>query len=120
MIREGPSMLRDAREVRQTINACALVVGSRLCRRGTIVDYSRNGLCLEGVFAVAPGERVTIVLLTGHRLPVVVAWAAGSRVGVRFVGSIAPGHPVLLEFEAAAERYSLYAEAQETTTMPIH
>jgi PilZ domain len=81
----------------------------------TILDYSTNGLRLTDTFAVGIGERVTIDLLTGHRLPVVVTWVVGSQVGVRFVGPIAPGHPALLALDAAAERYKRVHLATEGT-----
>lgn len=71
----------------------------------TVSGYSTNGLRLIDTFAVGIGERVTIELLTGHRLPVVVTWVIGSQVGVRFLGPITPGHPALLALDAAAERY---------------
>jgi hypothetical protein len=92
-------------DVRRIVHLRALLVGHGFCRGVTILDYSTSGLRLADTFALAVGERVTVELLTGHRLPVVVAWAVGSQMEVRFVGQIVPGHPALLPLDAAAERY---------------
>ena len=92
-------------DIRRPVHIHAQLVGHNHRCSATILDYSTNGLRLIDTFAVGIGERVTIDLLTGHRLPVVVTWVVGSQVGVRFVGPIAPGHPALLALDAAAERY---------------
>jgi hypothetical protein len=101
----GPVSKAHGGNVRRSVDLRALLVGHGLCRSVTILDYSTSGLRLVDIFAIGVGERVTIELLTGHRLPVVVAWAVGSQIGVRFVGPIVPGHPALLVLDAAAERY---------------
>ena len=92
-------------DIRRPVHIHAQLVGHNHRCSATILDYSTNGLRLIDTFAIGIGERVTIDLLTGHRLPVVVTWVVGSQVGVRFVGPIAPGHPALLALDAAAERY---------------
>ena len=92
-------------DIRRPVHIHARLVGHDHRCSAIVLDYSTNGLRLIDTFAVGIGERVTIDLLTGHRLPVVVTWVVGSQVGVRFVGPIVPGHPALLALDAAAERY---------------
>ena len=91
-------------DVRRPVHVHAQLVGHDHRCSATILDYSTNGLRLIDTFAVGIGERVTIELLTGHRLPVV---------GVRFLGPIAPAHPTLLALDAAAERYKRVRGATE-------
>jgi PilZ domain len=92
-------------DIRRPVHIHAQLVGHNHRCSATILDYSTNGLRLIDTFAVGIGERVTIDLLTGHRLPVVVTSVVGSQVGVRFLGPIAPGHPTLLALDAAAKEY---------------
>ena len=69
-----------------------------------IEDYSHHGLRLVSRFPAAIGERVTVELLSGHRLPVQVMWVAGTHLGVRFFG-IQAGHPGLLALWEAVRKY---------------
>jgi hypothetical protein len=102
-------------DVRRPVHIDARLVGHDHRCSATILDYSTNGLRLIDTFAVGIGERVTIDLLTGHRLPVVVTSVVGSQVGVRFLGPIAPGHPALLALDAAAEEYKRVHLATEVS-----
>jgi hypothetical protein len=78
-------------DVRRIVHLRALLVGHGFCRGVTILDYSTSGLRLADTFALAVGERVTVELLTGHRLPVVVAWAVGSQMEVRLLVRLCRG-----------------------------
>ena len=103
---DSPTLERGA-HARKYMCLPALLLGHGLCSSVTIRDYSMRGLCLDGAFGFETRERVTVELLTGQRLPVVVAWSKGTEIGVRFVGPITSGHPALLALEMAAEAYKL-------------
>jgi hypothetical protein len=68
-------------------------------RRVEIIDYSQHGLGLEGASGIELGERVTVELRWGLRLPMMVLWVKGSHAGLRFLGPIAPGHTVMRSLE---------------------
>ena len=102
-------------DVRRPVDIHARLVGHDHRCSAIVLDYSTNGLRLIDTFAVGIGERATIDLLTGHRLPVVVTSVVGSQVGVRFLGPIAPGHPALLALDAAAEEYKRVHLATEVS-----
>jgi hypothetical protein len=100
-----PLALQERRlSVRRRVHIVALLHCHRLCRSVVIADCSRDGLLLESTCAVAIGERATVALLSGHRLPVQVMWVAGIHIGVRFFG-IQAGHPGMLALWEAAEKY---------------
>jgi PilZ domain len=100
-----PLALQDRRlSVRRRVQIVALLHCHRLCRSVLIADYSREGLLLESTCAVSIGERATVALLSGHRLPVQVMWVAGTHLGVRFFG-IQAGHPGLLALWEAVRKY---------------
>ena len=80
--------------VRRRVHIVALLHCHRLVRTVVIADYSHNGLRLVSTFPAAIGERATVELLSGHRLPVQVMWVAGTHIGVRFFANTgwASGH----------------------------
>jgi hypothetical protein len=47
------------------------------------------------VAGVELDERVTVELRSGERLPMRVVWVRGSEAGVRFLGPVVLGHPVM-------------------------
>jgi hypothetical protein len=72
-------------------------------RRILITEYSPLGLTLDRTAGIELDERVTVELRWGQRLPVRVVWVRGEKAGVRFLGPIVPGHPVLQLLELAAK-----------------
>jgi hypothetical protein len=90
---------------RRPVHVSALIHAHGLCRSVTIVDYTPLGLRLKGTFGIAAGDRITVELLTGDRLPLVVAWAMGSEVGAEFVGPTRSEHPAIVALEDAVQRY---------------
>ena len=116
-----PTSHERAAYTRQRVQLRALLIGHGRASSVTIRDYSLRGLRLEGARGFAPSERVTVELLTGHRLPVVVAWLHGTDVGVRFVGPIAPGNPALQALEAAADTHKrLHLQRNQAFTKKEH
>jgi hypothetical protein len=93
------------RHARRAVHIVALLHCHGLHRTVAIVDYSQGGLRMKNTFGVAVGEKVTVELCSGHRLPVVVRWAVGGQIGVQFVGVVPAGHPAMLALDEAAERY---------------
>jgi len=91
--------------IRQPVHIAALLHCHRLCRSAVIADYSQDGLRLESTCAVAIGERATVELPSGHRLPVQVMWVAGAHMGVRFFGTIQAGHPAMLALREAIRKH---------------
>ena len=85
----------------------ALILGPGGIHTITIIDYSRDGLRLEGATGVAVGERITVQLLTGDRLPLAVAWAFDDKIGAEFLGPIRPDHPAMIALDQAAQRQKL-------------
>jgi hypothetical protein len=75
-------------------------------RRILITDYSEYGLSLDRTAAVELDERVTVELRSGERLPMRVAWVRGAEAGLRFLGPIVPGHPVMRLLDEAAKNPS--------------
>jgi hypothetical protein len=103
-----PLALQERRlRVRRRVQIVALLHCHRLCRSVLIADYSRDGLLLESTCAVAIGERATVTLLSGHRLPVQVIWVAGTHIGVRFFGTLQAGHPSMLALWEAIRKYEI-------------
>ena len=72
-------------------------------RRALITDYSQYGLSLYRAPGVELDARVTVELPSGERLPMRVAWVRGSEAGVRFLGPLVPGHPVMRLLDEAAK-----------------
>ena len=91
--------------VRRRVHIVALLHCHRLSRTVVIADYSHNGLRLVTTFAATIGERATVELLSGHRLPVQVMWVAGNHIGVRFFEKMQAGHPALLALWEAVRKY---------------
>jgi hypothetical protein len=91
--------------VRRRVHIVALLHCHRLSRTAVIADYSLNGLRLVTTFAATIGERATVELLSGHRLPVQVMWVAGTHIGVRFFEKMQAGHPALLALWEAVRKY---------------
>src|SRR6476469_5884885 len=91
--------------VRRRVHILALLHCHRLSRTVVIADYSHDGLLLKSPFAAAIGERATVELLSGHRLPVQVMWVAGSHIGVRFFEKMQAGHPAMLALREAVRKY---------------
>jgi hypothetical protein len=99
-----PLALQERRlSVRRRVHIVALLHCHQLVRTVVIEDYSHYGLRLVSRFPAAIGERVTVELLSGHRLPVQVIWVAGTNIGVRFFG-IQAGHPGLLALWKAVRK----------------
>ena len=88
-----------------SIKATLHARGSR--RRIDIVDYSPRGLELERTSDIEPYERVTVELPSGLRLPMMVLWVEAVSTGLRFLGSIEPGHMVMRSLDEAAGKHKL-------------
>jgi hypothetical protein len=104
---QGPPE-QDAREPRQprhSVRIKALLDAHGTCHSIEIIDYSRHGFKLERAFGIDPGQRVTVELRSGLRLPMIVLWVERGQAGVRFLGPIAPGHTVMRSLEQAARKY---------------
>jgi hypothetical protein len=71
-----------------------------------ITNYSRQGLSLKGAAGIELGERVTVELLSGQRLPVMAVWVQDGRANARFLGPLASGHTVMRWLREAARRYA--------------
>jgi hypothetical protein len=89
----------------QPVHINAYLEGDRGRQRILISECSQLGLILDRISGLALNERVTVELRSGQRLPMRVIWARGSQAGVRFLGPIAPEHPVLQLLEAAAKKH---------------
>ena len=96
---------RELRHVRRPVRIEAYLHCRGRRHDVTIVDCSRGGLRLESAMRMAAGDRVTVELLSGDRLPVIVAWASGRHIGTQFIGPISPGNPAMTTLDLAAERY---------------
>jgi hypothetical protein len=91
--------------VRRRVHILALLHCHRLSRTVVIADYSHDGLLLKSRFDAAIGERATVELLSGHRLPVQVMWVAGTHIGVRFYGKLQAGNPGMIALWEAIRKY---------------
>src|SRR5215510_14652377 len=96
---------RDRRRHPVEMSALLHVPGKR--RRIKISDRTPRGLRVEQSTGIWPGERVTVELRCGMRLPMIVAWVKGTSAGLRFLGPVAPGHPVLGALQEAASESKL-------------
>jgi hypothetical protein len=86
-----------------SLDIAALLHAHGKCRSIKITHHTRHGLRLERASGLKPEEHVTVELRSGMRLPMRVTWVKGTSVGLRFLGPIAPGHPVMrLLVEAGA------------------
>jgi hypothetical protein len=102
---QQPLAMQERRlSVRRRVHIVALLHCHRLVRSVVIEDYSHDGLRLVSSFPAVVGERVTVELLSGHRLPAHVVWVAGTHIGVRFL-ALRTGHPGLLALWEAVRRY---------------
>ncbi len=102
---QQPLALQERRlSVRRRVHIVALLHCHRLVRSVVIEDYSHNGLRLVSSFPAAMGERVTVELLSGTRLPAQVIWVAGTHIGVRFL-ALQAGHPGLLALWEAIRKH---------------
>jgi hypothetical protein len=88
----------------QPVHIGAYLEDRRGRHRILITAYSAVGLTLDRTAGLELDERVTVELRSGDRLPTRVVWVRGARARVRFLGSIAQGHPVPQLLEAAAKR----------------
>jgi hypothetical protein len=101
----GPES-RDTRSA-QPVHINAYLEGDRGRQRILIIECSQLGLILDRTSGLELNEPVTVELRSGQRLPMRVIWVRGSQAGVRFLGPIAPAHPVLQLLEAAAKKYEV-------------
>jgi PilZ domain len=83
------------RLARAALRIKAFLEDHRGRRRVLITDYSQYGLSLARVAGVELDGRVTVELRSGDRLPMRVVWVRGAEAGVRFLGPIVAGHPVM-------------------------
>src|SRR5262245_9354385 len=98
--------ISDRRKItRQQVNIAAILRCHRLRRRAIIVDFSLGGLHIDSSIAVVIGERATVELSSGDRLPVQVIWVAGGHFGVRFLVAMTEDHPANLALREAAREY---------------
>jgi hypothetical protein len=100
---EEPAGARMARHPIPAASAHQCVLGGR--HRALITAYSALGLILDRAPGLELGERVTVELRSGDRLPTRVVWVRRAKARVRFLGSIAQGHPVPQLLEEAAIRH---------------
>jgi|EndMetStandDraft_5_1072996.scaffolds.fasta_scaffold07594_3 hypothetical protein len=90
---------------RRTVHIGAVMHTRGERRRIDIVEYSSTGLSLDRAVGIELGQRVTIELRSGERLPMRVDWVKGAEAGVLFLGPIAPEHTVMRSLEEAAESF---------------
>ena len=88
-------------DARSVTRAVALVHVHGRFQTVRIVDFSSGGLQLQGCFGVGVGDAVVVELLSAHRLEAKVAWAIGSRLGVRFLQPMGLDHPALMVLQQA-------------------
>jgi hypothetical protein len=101
------------RHERRSAAITALVHSHGRFQTVSIVDFSSGGLQLQGAFGLAVGDRITVELLSGHRLPGKVVWSLGSRIGAQFVPALSPDHPGIVALQrsvGAAEGGNLIRE----------
>jgi ferric-dicitrate binding protein FerR (iron transport regulator) len=98
---------------RRRVHIVALFHCHRLSRSVVIADYSVDGLRLVSTFAAAIGERATVELSSGHRLPVQVMWVAGAHIGVRFFGRVQSEDPAMLALCEAVRKYESFDSPDE-------
>jgi hypothetical protein len=89
----------------QPVHISAYLEDRRGRHRILITAYSALGLVLDRTPGLELDERVTVELRSGDRLPTRVVWVRREKAGVRFLGSIAQGHPVPQLLEEAAKRH---------------
>lgn len=95
------------RHERRLAAVTALVHSHGRFQTVSILDFSTGGLQLQGAFGVAVGDKITVELLSGHRLPGKVVWSLGSRIGAQFVPALSaddPGIAALQRTVGAPER----------------
>jgi hypothetical protein len=89
----------------QPVHISAYLEDRRGRHRVLITAYSALGLILDRAPGLELDERVTVELRSGDRLPTRVVWVRRAKARVRFLGSIAQGHPVPQLLEEAAIRH---------------
>jgi hypothetical protein len=106
---QGPTDhdVREPRHHLQPVRIRAILYGHGGDHPVEIIDYSPRGLELERAPGIEPQECVTVELPWGLRLPMRVLWVEGGKARLRFLGPIAPGHPVMRSLDQAARNYWL-------------
>jgi hypothetical protein len=93
------------RRSRRAVRIDAALEDHRGRRRILITAYSQHGLSLGRVAGVELDERVTVELRSGERLPMRVVWVRAGEAGVRFLGPIVLGYPVMRLLDEAAKEH---------------
>jgi hypothetical protein len=60
-----------------------------------IRDVSRGGMKIEFAYGLAPGDEISIELMSGRRLEGTVAWSLAAYCGVEFAAPLAEDDQVL-------------------------
>lgn len=93
----GSSVRRLRSHERYGVNIRALLHLRDRFQTTTIRDVSIGGACLDGAYAVVPGDRIILQLNNGRTLNAAVKWWACGRCGIAFENALMANDPILIE-----------------------
>jgi hypothetical protein len=93
----GSTIRRLRTHERYSVNIRALLHLRDRFQTTTIRDVSIGGACLEGAYAVVPGDRIVLQLNNGRTLNAAVKWWACGRCGIAFEDVLLASDPILIE-----------------------
>jgi len=93
----GSTVRRLRSHERYCVNIKALLHLRDRFQTTKIRDVSIGGACLEGAYAVAPGDRIVLQLNNGRTLNAAVKWWACGRCGIAFENALMANDPILIE-----------------------
>ena len=91
---------------RRALRANAFIHCRGRYQRAKVVDYSQDGLQLQGTFGLMKRDPILIELLSGTRVQGRVAWTLGAHTGVAFTEVLPESHPALAELARKANARS--------------
>ena len=110
----GSTVRRLRTHERYSVNIRALLHLRDRFQTTTIRDVSIGGACLEGAYAVVPGDRIVLQLNNGRTFNATVKWWACGRCGIAFENALVASDPILIE--GATGRISQHGLVKERLT----